>query len=104
MWIRSQNKQVLIDADKIEIFKSKRNEYIIGTRWGQRRSFMGLKTICYTLLGIYSTAEEAYKVMDMLQEHAEGINTVEKQIASFAGDYKRCFQMPPSEEREEGKK
>ena len=82
LWIRSQDKENLINVNKIEItdfcdaYKS--------TIWGDD-----------ILLGKYSSKEKALKVLDMIQEF---IKNMYVGMANYTG---KPFQMPLDSEVEE---
>ena len=59
MWIRSQNKEVLVNVNDVCFFKMKKDSY-------QFRCY-GYGDDYY-ILGEYSTEEKAMKVMDMIQK------------------------------------
>lgn len=90
MWVRSQNKEVLINANNIRI--------------GRGANFYNIVCIFYDgdyhHLGAYSTEEKALKVMDMIEEEIikyEAMITVDS--VSFY-DRKVVFQMPSDDEVE----
>jgi hypothetical protein len=85
IWIRSQNGIALCKAS--EIWCEGEEVYVNGPK---------------IYIGKYETEAEAIQVLDMIQEHAEGPNTTEKQMAVFTGTYKRVFQMPPAGFSKEG--
>ena len=62
MWIRSQNKKVLINANNIRIISDSRSYDIICDFYDGE----------YYYLGEYSTKEKALKVMDMIQNAITG--------------------------------
>lgn len=70
MWVRSQDKTILMDVKEFKL-ESGKNNFIVG--------FNG----CFKDLGIYSTKEKALKVLDMIQKFI-GTNDV--------------FQMPQDSE------
>lgn len=57
IWIRSQNRKTLVNADEVYARMKNKNEYEICTGKGNS-------------LGIYSSEEKAIKVLDILQELA----------------------------------
>lgn len=62
MWIRSQNKKVLLNVNQVVINNTKdESEYYIH----------GYSERGIDILGIYSTEEKALKVLDMIQENLE---------------------------------
>lgn len=84
MWIRSQDKKILMKIKKFEIA---RNKVIVG--------FNGN----FETLGCYSTEEKALKVLDMIQETIIQNETIYAHTYSGSGvrDY-NIFQMPADEE------
>ena len=62
MWIRSQNKKVLINANNIRIISDSHSYDIICDFYDGE----------YYYLGEYSTKEKAMKVMDMIQNAITG--------------------------------
>ena len=62
MWIRSQNKKVLINANNIRIISDSHSYDIICDFYDGE----------YYYLGEYSTKEKALKVMDMIQNAITG--------------------------------
>lgn len=61
MWIRSQDKEILIKVDGLRIEK---NKIVIETSdW-------------YIVLGEYSTNEKAIKVLNMIQEYIEDLGAI----------------------------
>lgn len=95
LWIRSQNKEKLINVNKIDI------GYICDIK---QYDISGDNN----LLGTYSTKEKALKVLDMIQTRICSIKKLElignilnvsspSEIA-FDEEYKFVFQMPLDEE------
>lgn len=78
MWVRSQNKKILMEIRQVEI--SKYNNIIIGFNSH------------FETLGSYSTKEKALKVLDMIQEH---ITNMYIGTSNYMG---KPFQMPADEE------
>lgn len=82
MWIRSQNKEILTDANKIYIecdftdYDCKHKTYFI-------------KADC--ILGQYSSKEKALKVLDMIQ----------KQIANCSEHYGKAIPVTPYDQWKE---
>ena len=62
MWVRSQNKEMLINANNIRIISDSRSYDIICDFYDGD----------YYYLGEYSTKEKAMKVMDMIQNAITG--------------------------------
>ena len=88
LWIRSQNKENLINANKIQI-ADVHNIYK-NAIWGDD-----------TLLGEYSTKEKALNVLDMIEKKIIENNTIicnEKDWAKYIGTINNVFQMPDDEE------
>lgn len=90
MWIRSQNKEIIINTNTIILF----NNFL-----GIDGSFIVDKNgDIEILLGKYSTKEKALKVLDRIQEHID-----DPIYANYTGgEYKRydkdVFQMPQDDE------
>lgn len=103
IWIRNQDKKRLIEVSCTEIVTGNEGEFDIH-RGTEKSRFVGMASVIGNemMLGAYNSEAEAIQVMDMIQEHAEGPNTTEKQMAVFTGTYKRVFQMPPAGFSEEG--
>lgn len=79
IWIRSQNKEYLVIAEKISYFYTPPNFYI---------SINGI------IVGYYSTKEKASKVLDMIQNHINKptyLNHLAGEDTLFG---KEVFQMP----------
>ena len=87
MWIRSQNKEVLINANGVRIVYE--DTYCI---------------VCDYYLGEYSTKEKALKVMDMIQNAITGTRFEFTDIVrdcDLAGiEIHNVFNMPKDEEVE----
>ena len=77
MWIRSQDKKILMEIRQVEI--SKYNNIIIGFNNH------------FETLGSYSTEEKALKVLDMIETHLEHL---EYEVSGR----EIIFQMPADEE------
>lgn len=98
MWIRTQNKYILANANSFRICKYCIDDWVYyainGHYDGYERE-----------LGIYSTKEKALKVLDEIQtsimtEHqfyTEDVNCIGKY---FTKEYKEIYQMPQDEEVE----
>ena len=87
IWIRSQDKENLINVNKIQIadFHNMYKNAI----WGDD-----------ILLGIYSNKEKALKVLDMIEKKLIENNTIicnEKEWAKYVGIRNCVFQMPQDE-------
>ena len=94
MWIRSQNRNVLVNADKFSISKE--------------HEVFRIYSVNY-FLGEYSTEENAIKVMDMIQKQigfcSEGYEIVRPVLKSdpFEPYWRKrevVFNMPKDEEVE----
>ena len=94
MWIRSQNKKVLINANNIRIISDSRSYDIICDFYDGE----------YYYLGEYSTKEKALKVMDMIQNAITGTRFEFTDIVrdcDLAGiEIHNVFNMPKDEEVE----
>lgn len=78
MWVRSQNKEVLVNVNDVCFYKMKKDSY-------QFRCYgYGYD---YYILGEYSTEEKALKVLDEIQKQAEYLCP-------------KSFQMPADEDVE----
>lgn len=89
MWIRSQNKEVLINANEVRIVYE--DTYCIVCDYYDGELYY---------LGEYSTKEKAMKVMDMIEEEiikCEAMITVDS-VPFY--DRKVVFQLPKDEEVE----
>ena len=80
MWIRSQDKEMLLNCEGFDIL----DEDTIWVVYG-----------CNTTLATYSTYEKALKVLDMIEEHIENMYIG---IGNYMG---KPFQMPQEEELED---
>ena len=94
MWIRSQNKKVLINANNIRIISDSRSYDIICDFYDGE----------YYYLGEYSTKEKALKVMNMIQNAITGTRFEFTDIVrdcDLAGiEIHNVFNMPKDEEVE----
>lgn len=92
MWIRSQNKEMLINANNIRIINDSRSYDIICDFYDGD----------YYYLGEYSTKEKAMKVMDMIQNAITGTRFEFTDIVrdcDLAGiEIHNVFNMPKDEE------
>lgn len=79
MWVRSQNKEVLVNVNDVCFFKIKKDSY-------QFRCY-GYGDDYY-ILGEYSTEEKALTVLDMIEK-----------VSMYSGN--TLFQMPQDDEVEE---
>lgn len=75
MWIRSQNKRILSNVDEVLVTFVDENKCYISGFWGT-----GSDT-----LGVYSTREKAFKVLDEIQKRTEYL-------------CHKAFQMPQDED------
>lgn len=88
MWIRSQNKELLVDTKTLGI-KHEVNDYcqILFKEFIDQ----------YIVLGEYSTTEKALKVLDMVQETIEyGNKTIKKEKHELHTN--KVFEMPQDSE------
>lgn len=88
MWIRSQNKELLVDTKTLGI-KHEVNDYcqILFKEFIDQ----------YIVLGEYSTTEKALKVLDMVQETIEyGNKTIKKEKHELHTN--QVFEMPREDE------
>lgn len=88
MWIRSQNKELLVDTKTLGI-KHEVNGYcqILFEEFIDQ----------YIVLGEYSTTEKALKVLDMVQETIEyGNKTIKKEKHELHTN--KVFEMPQDDE------
>lgn len=84
MWIRSQNKYILANANSFRIRKDSIDDWIYYAINGHYDRYE-------QELGVYSTKEKALKVLDQIQDNME----------SFEHEPTMVFQMPQDEEVEE---
>ena len=92
MWIRNQNKEMLINANNIRIISDSRSYDIICDSYDGE----------YYYLGEYSTKEKAMKVMDIIQNAITGTRFEFTDIVrdcDLAGiEIHNVFNMPKDEE------
>ena len=88
LWIRSQNKDILVCCSNLFI------DYFCEDYGIKTTSHKGIFR-----LGVYSTEEKAKKVLDLITLWVDG-QTNEK-IEEFASGYNQVFQMPKDDEVEE---
>lgn len=81
MWIRSQDKKMLVKVDMIELL-----DY--------ENSIVAYNSIKFANLGKYSTKEKALKVLDMIQQCVSGFTDDEVDEYYQYG----VFQMPQEDE------
>lgn len=90
MWIRSQNKETLINCNVIEYNDFYVENAIVATS----------ETISRTIVGKYSTKEKALKVLDMIHNKIIELDK-NKFLGMTEQIYIRCvFQMPQDNEVE----
>lgn len=102
MWIRSQNKRLVIEVNAFTVLFEKGKYCLIG--YDTSNSNIEL----YWYLGKYSSEEKAIKVLDMIDsfknEPIYNIVDSENGIVSYKEktiqDYDRTFQMPQDSEVE----
>lgn len=89
MWIRSQDKEILIKVDGLKIEK---NTIVIET------------CVWYIVLGEYSTKEKALKVMDMIEQNIKNSFVAKTDYSEQYSENSRremsVFQMPQDSEVE----
>lgn len=91
MWIRSQDKETLINCNVIEYNDFYVKNAIVATS----------ETISRTIVGKYSTKEKALKVLDMIHNKIIELDK-NKFLGMTEQIYIRCvFQMPQDNEVEE---
>lgn len=96
MWIRSQNKYILANANSFRIRKDSIDDlvyYAINGHYDRYKQE----------LGIYSTKEKALKVLDEIQtsimtEHQFRIDELNCTRNYFGKEYKEIYQMPQDED------
>lgn len=100
MWIRSQNRQMLLDCRGVRIVNCCSIDICCYEIYGYGMSF---ETKQY--LGSYSTEEKALKVLDMFQECVANGNQITKIFNNYSMEYtdnykieNNGFQMPQDEE------
>lgn len=84
MWIRTQNKYILANANSFRICKDSIDDWVYYAINGHYDRYE-------QELGIYSTKEKALKVLDQIQDNME----------SFEHEPTMVFQMPGDEDVEE---
>ena len=93
MLIRSQTKAILMNFTNISYLTL--NIDIVNNKCKVQARYMTHITTTLTL-GTYSSAEKAYKVLDMIQEFYN--DTMHYQSAHYASSPTLVFQMPQEEE------
>ena len=89
IWIRSQNKKLLMNLEYFEI---------------QEPNYEEVKAVIFSsgyILGGYSTKEKALKVLDEIEKKIIENNTIvcnEKEWSKYVGAINCVFQMPDDEE------
>ena len=83
MWIRTQNKYILANANSFRICKDSIDDWVYYAINGHYDRYE-------QELGIYSTKEKALKVLDQIQDNME----------SFEHEPTMVFQMPGDEDVE----
>ena len=83
MWIRSQDRNMLINASDLRIHEERKGFYI--------RSRIDV-------LGTYSTEEKAMKVMDMIHRRIECAIKFYETSSIFSNESEYVFDMPKDDE------
>jgi len=104
MWIRSQNKMILVEAKIIKGIDTDLSNK------GKRRYKIDVDTVTEDYnIGIYETEEQVIQVLDMIQEHVENTHFDSLSCNYLTGDgnvqvpfqtAKAVFQMPAISEVE----
>ena len=105
MWIRSQNRKVLVTSDYVEIMESARSD----GKFCNECEIITKNSSGYITIGVYSTKEKALKVLDMIQEHINSggrLFCIDQQKGDFGytATYEKklgVFQMPLDEDLED---
>ena len=84
IWIRSQNRKTIVNANEVYARIKKKNEYEICTGKGNS-------------LGIYSSEEKAVKILDMIQLAIIGKNPEHYDMPSYLL-HEGVFAMPKDDE------
>lgn len=98
MWIRTQNKYILANANSFRIRKDHIDDWVYYAINGHYDRYE-------QELGIYSTKEKALKVLDEIQnsimtEHQFRIDELNCTRNYFGKEYKEIYQMPQDEDVE----
>lgn len=98
MWIRTQNKYILANANSFRIRKDCIDDWVYYAINGHYDRYE-------QELGIYSTKEKALKVLDEIQhsimtEHQFRIDELNCTRNYFGKEYKEIYQMPQDEDVE----
>jgi hypothetical protein len=92
MWIRSQDKKVLVKAICVRMYQ---NYYKSIEEWGKFRISATADGIGYEDIGEYETEERALEVMDAVQNFlAYGVNREEPQSNGMTMISYLTFEMP----------
>ena len=106
IWIRSQNKEILLNSDVFAI-EEKRYFQKINGRYtihvdNEKNIYTDWKIIASDFtVGIYSSEEKALKVLNEIEKKIIENNTIvcnEKDWAKYVGIRNCVFQMPDDEE------
>lgn len=85
MWIRSQNKELLVDVDNFNVIQDDYYyTYAINS---------GVEDNAYYELGEYKTKERALEILDEIQGKIEK-SLIETTVFETRYQYKEVFQMP----------
>lgn len=98
MWIRTQNKYILANANSFRICKDSIDDWVYYAINGHYDRYE-------QELGIYSTKEKALKVLDEIQtsimtEHQFRIDELNCTRNYFGKEYKEIYRMPQDEDVE----
>lgn len=93
MWIRSQNKELLVDVDNFNVIQDDYYyTYMINS---------GVEDNAYYELGEYKTKERALEILDEIQKEIDGLSTdatiYEAMMSTFdlmKCSFKKVYQMP----------
>lgn len=96
MWIRSQDRKLLINVDNVCVSKMGYKDYVEISQIGEQFNYR---------LGRYSSEEKALKVLDEIQtcimtEHQFRIDELNCTRNYFGKEYKEIYQMPQDEDVE----
>lgn len=91
MWIRSQNKEFLVDTKAVGIFHGTNGYFAIQCLDNKIHDFESV------ILGFYTTSEKANEVLDMIQEKImHGNRLIKKDKYDLRID--AVFEMPQDDE------
>lgn len=98
MWVRTQNKYILANANSFRICKDRIDDWVYYAINGHYDGYE-------QELGIYSTKEKALKVLDEIQtcimtEHHYHTDDANCTRRFFTKEWKEIYQMPSDEEVE----